>query len=328
MQFDYNLRLRAEKKSLVHDGNVIGGCLVIGNIVCEIAIFVLSAICMLLLSFVSGGEFGNINTVDNPIYLYALNAVLEFLMYFCVFYVMMKLTRRPIGDTVGTGSPNNKRYMPFLIGFAMFFILFGIFLSDATSLFFENLFHLEPVQPDYGELETTPFTFVFIMITDSVVPAFVEEFSFRGATLGMLRRFGDVPAIIVSSIMFSLIHGNFDQIPYTFCLAIGLGILRCVTDSIWPCVFCHFLNNTVATIATVLPQNASTVFQLVFFAVICIFGIISIAVVSEKKLLSSLYKPNLATKPSSRVVRIICSPFMIIAIVIYLVTAFQYFTAV
>lgn len=326
MQKDYNLYSRAEKKSLTHFGNVIGSCLVIETILSVVASLVLSSVFSAILVLVFDCDLYKL--IKDPIFLNTLNVLITFLCFFGIFYVMMKITHQPVAETVGTGVPKNKRYLPFLIGFAMLFAIIGSYFSAYIKIFFEKFFHVIPQQVDYGEVEYNAFTFGFIILCSAVMPALVEEFAFRGAILGVLRRFGDVTAIIVSSLMFSLMHGNFQQIPYTFCLAFGLGFLRCATDSIWPCVICHFLNNLIVLVQEILPDAYTEIYYNITYLVIIAFGLIGLAVIVKKKLFDSFYKPNLQTSVSTRVVRLIFSPMMLIAIVIYLVTAFQYFVSV
>ena len=326
MQFDFNLCGRAERKSLMHYGNAIGGCLIIENILSFILMMLLTSVLSLSLSAFFDCRIESV--VENVIFLNTVNALITFVCFFGIFYVMMKITRQPIAQTVGTVSPNNKRYLPFLIAFVLLFMIVGVYFSSFVQVIFEKIFHVVSQQVDYGEVNYDAFTFPFIMLCSAVIPALVEEFAFRGAVLGTLRRFGDIPAIIVSSLMFSLMHGNFQQIPYTFCLALGLGFLRCVTDSIWPCVFCHFFNNMVALIQEMLPDMYGEIFCAIFYLAVIVCGVIGVVVIIKKRLFSELYKPQLVTKTSNCVIRLIFSPLMLIAIIIYLISACQMFDKV
>ncbi len=83
-----------------------------------------------------------------------------------------------------------------------------------------------------------------------------EELVFRGAVLRSLLKqtlFGiQSPrasawtAIVLSALLFSLIHGNPAQMPHAFIIGLLLGWLYYRTDSIVPGVAYHWVNNSVA----------------------------------------------------------------------------------
>lgn len=86
---------------------------------------------------------------------------------------------------------------------------------------------------------------------------FVEEVVFRGAVLRSLLNSMQSRwwPIVISSLLFALVHGNPVQMPHAFLVGLLLGWLFCRTGSIIPGVVYHWVNNTVAYIAyNVLPH--------------------------------------------------------------------------
>lgn len=79
---------------------------------------------------------------------------------------------------------------------------------------------------------------------------FVEEVVFRGAILRtMLPRFSNKwKPILISALLFAVVHFNPAQMPHAFIIGILLGWLYCRTGSIIPGVIIHFVNNTVSYI--------------------------------------------------------------------------------
>jgi len=77
-----------------------------------------------------------------------------------------------------------------------------------------------------------------------------EEVVFRRAVLGtLLKMFGEKKhwlAIVISSIIFALIHGNTAQGVHAFVIGMLLGWMFYRTDSIIPGLVLHWVNNTVA----------------------------------------------------------------------------------
>ena len=78
----------------------------------------------------------------------------------------------------------------------------------------------------------------------------VEEMVFRGAILRSLLRWKENPwvGIVISALLFALIHMNPAQMPHAFLIGLLLGWMYYRTDSIVPGVVYHWVNNTVAYI--------------------------------------------------------------------------------
>ena len=92
---------------------------------------------------------------------------------------------------------------------------------------------------------------VFGIIAIAVMAPLVEELLFRGAIEGHFLQTGKRPgmAILLSALIFGLIHVNPAQVPFAFCLGLVFGWLYYRTGSIIPGMIGHFLNNSLATIA-------------------------------------------------------------------------------
>ena len=75
-----------------------------------------------------------------------------------------------------------------------------------------------------------------------------EEMVFRGAVLKSLLQWKQNPwvGIVISAILFALIHMNPVQMPHAFLVGLLLGWMYYRTDSIIPGVVYHWVNNTVA----------------------------------------------------------------------------------
>ena len=75
-----------------------------------------------------------------------------------------------------------------------------------------------------------------------------EELAFRGAILRALLKSMSRHwvAIVVSALLFALIHANPAQMPHAFVIGLLLGWLYYRTDSVVPGVVYHWVNNTIA----------------------------------------------------------------------------------
>ena len=95
-----------------------------------------------------------------------------------------------------------------------------------------------------------------------VITPLAEEVVFRGAILRTLltmfdRRWHWVP-IIISAIIFGLVHGNSAQLIHAIPMGMLLGWLYYRTDSLVPSVILHVINNSAAYVQTyLLPPTAT-----------------------------------------------------------------------
>ena len=84
-----------------------------------------------------------------------------------------------------------------------------------------------------------------------------EEMVFRGAILRSLLQWRSNPwvGIVISALLFAVIHVNPAQMPHAFLIGLLLGWMYWRTDSIVPGVVYHWVNNTVAYVLYNLYPN-------------------------------------------------------------------------
>lgn len=97
----------------------------------------------------------------------------------------------------------------------------------------------------------TPYDFVQMFFIMAVLPAVCEEAMFRGALQPVLIKltknthFG----IIFTALLFGLMHMQFYTFLSIFILGLVLGYVRQWTDSLWPAMVIHLINNGSIVIA-------------------------------------------------------------------------------
>jgi len=145
---------------------------------------------------------------------------------------------------------------------------------------------------DFGPNPTGFFGFCLTFISTVVTPALVEEFICRGLILGSLRRFGDGFAIIVSAILFGLMHGNFQQIPFAFLVGLVLGFIVVKSGSLWVAVAVHAFNNFISVsfdyIFASFSDNAQNMIYTFILAICLLTGIIAVLLLKNAD--SDFYK--------------------------------------
>lgn len=88
------------------------------------------------------------------------------------------------------------------------------------------IFHEKTTLPS----EVVPL--ILYIILTVFLPAVLEEFLFRGVMLHSLRRFGDIVAISVSTILYTLVQPKLDDMVYTFIIGLGLGYFALKSGSV------------------------------------------------------------------------------------------------
>ena len=92
--------------------------------------------------------------------------------------------------------------------------------------------------------------FFMAIVIMAFFPALFEEIFFRGAMQNLLERWWKKPflAILVTSLLFSLIHMSVFLFLSRALLGFVLGLMYQRSKNLWVNIMAHFLNNTVAVI--------------------------------------------------------------------------------
>jgi len=85
-----------------------------------------------------------------------------------------------------------------------------------------------------------------------VLAPVVEELIFRKAIVSRLRKYGDRTAILVSSLLFALLHGNLSQLFYAFGLGCLLGYVYARTGKLRYSIGLHMAINFLGSFVGVL----------------------------------------------------------------------------
>jgi len=107
---------------------------------------------------------------------------------------------------------------------------------------------------DYSQPQDTGFTNIsaqgeyimaFIMLV--IIAPVAEEVLFRGYLFGKLRKHAPLwVSILITSVVFALVHGAWNVGLDVFALSIVLCLLRVVSGSLWPSIMLHMMKNGLA----------------------------------------------------------------------------------
>ncbi len=113
----------------------------------------------------------------------------------------------------------------------------------------------ELTQPEILDIDS-PLACVALIVSTAVVPAIFEEYGFRCCALGIMRKYGNAFAVIATSVMFGLVHGNVIQFVFAFMLGLVFGYITIKTNSVLPAMLIHGLNNGISVVQDILKYTS------------------------------------------------------------------------
>lgn len=111
-------------------------------------------------------------------------------------------------------------------------------LANAISMIFVD----NTVANLAGDILNVPFVFMFLVM--ALFGPFCEEVVFRGAFFRGFRRTGNIfGAVVLSGILFALMHMNLNQAAYALLLGIMMALLAEAAGSTWAPFIVHVIFN-------------------------------------------------------------------------------------
>lgn len=105
------------------------------------------------------------------------------------------------------------------------------------------------VPKEWDPDRAAPFVAFFLAVT-LLAPA-VEELTYRGTGIWLLRPYGTSLAIVATGLLFGLAHGLVIGLPVLVFFGLAVGWLRVRTESIYPPIALHATFNGVALLVAV-----------------------------------------------------------------------------
>ncbi len=131
-------------------------------------------------------------------------------------------------------------------GFNPMLILWGFVLVLITGIVIEPVLNLFP-ESFLDLLNQMGANGGWSVLMLAILAPVMEEVLFRGILLESVReKYSNGRAIVVSALMFGVIHVIPQQVVNAFVIGLILGFIYVRTDSLWPVIIIHALNNAMA----------------------------------------------------------------------------------
>ena len=192
-----------------------------------------------------------------------------------------------------------------MVGICLILGVLLYFFNSFVANFFSTSLSLLGWENLYAKFGTTTVKFSYGLlikefILSAILPAICEEFLHRGLLLHAGKKCGNTKfCLIISSVLFGLMHLNVQQFFYATILGFIIGYVTLVADSIVPSIILHFMNNALSTYfyyGSVLGWKIPTAYYKIksvlsgnillniILSCICLFSIIYLIIYLIKKL--------------------------------------------
>lgn len=215
--------------------------------------------------------------------------IVHFFSMMLPFCVMALATKKhyttPLIPTQKVGKSLSLAWYGLGIGCCMaanYITAFIQFIVKETS-------NYELTQPELNKPNSL-LSCVIAVIAVSIIPGICEEIAFRGAAMGLLRKYGKGFAVFAVSLVFGLAHGNIIQFIFAFMVGLVLAYITMKTNNILIAMFIHATNNGLAVIGDILNylnlEKVDNIVTMVLYSIFAVSGVLgAIALIRKKELI-------------------------------------------
>ena len=210
--------------------------------------------------FPDGAALSDISTDMGYLVFMIYNEVAAYAVPLLSFLLIFRRELKESSDP-GNFLPSNS--YKYVFGSSVLLFLTGWLLATGGGMlteFLSDFFHTLAGTPEVktafsGSMPQNAFRYTVFEVCTCLIAPICEELLYRHILLKPLQKYSDTAAVIVTALLFSLSHFNFDQFLYTLAFGIFLAVIAARSGSvILPTVF-HIFNNMLAGIGTYLPET-------------------------------------------------------------------------
>ena len=237
---------------------------------------------------------------------YILNIIIQVgIIFLLPLFLLTKLNKQKAKSLFKEYSFNKisakEVVISILIGLIVFIlnIFFSVFINYILALIGYN----QGTSVSSGG-SASILSLILSLIMTAVLPAFCEEFLHRGVLVSSYKKLGFKNAILISSLLFGLLHMNIEQFLFATMVGLILGSVTLFSRSIVPAMIIHFMNNGINVYLGFAKANNMPSYQLynkfisIFFggnlitSVLLVALLIPLLILALLALLKTLLKIN------------------------------------
>lgn len=181
-------------------------------------------------------------------------------------FIYSYLKRFNIKETFYLRIPRLSVYLMSILVIISGLIIVGAINSLLTPLF-------KPYELPIKELEQhfvllANYNIYWLLLGTTLTPAICEELLFRGFILrGFINSVGKTKALIITALLFGIMHFILPRIIMTALLGMLFGVLLILTNSIIIPITGHFINNAMAILILLKHKEAEIPIYIIIIAI-------------------------------------------------------------
>ena len=153
--------------------------------------------------------------------------------------------------------------MTFGLG-VLLFLLNSVASSVANGIIYYLGYETISIMPRLNTSVPSFGTLIYDIAFTAILPAVCEEFVHRGMLFGANQKLvGSRQALFISSLLFGLLHFSVEKFFYATILGYFIGYIAYITESIYPSMIIHFVNNFASVILSYLEIKYDVAFDFV-----------------------------------------------------------------
>lgn len=206
-----------------------------------IAIFVLHIVSDILMIpiYLAEAKF----SISSPDMLFFIESIGSLIIKIIIIKWLLKIYSKKEEVVQKENTAISKKYYIYTI---IIILIFRIIFDNSIGLLVEQIPVNENIEEAFNQLFKYP---IIAVVSICIVAPIYEEVIYRGIMLkGLSKKYNDKVAIVVSALLFAIMHMNFQQGINAFLLGIVMGYLYTKTKSLYVSIFAHFINNGVGII--------------------------------------------------------------------------------
>lgn len=200
-------------------------------------------------------SFGLLNFIPGVVRSIVSTIFIQIILMFtvCLFMFSGLMKNKPV-DTLSYWGYKKTSSRTIVYAVILGFIVF--FLNSYIASFFAAILEAIGFRSATVVYESYPWWLLILnIIFTALLPAICEETTHRGLLLKGSLGMGATKSIVISALLFGLLHMNIQQFFYATIIGLYLGYLTIHCDSIFPAIIIHFMNNALSTLVTFSAVN-------------------------------------------------------------------------
>ncbi len=202
-------------------------------------------VCIILIAVIFVlGSFGLIK--NDYLSSFLIQCVVLFAVPLLLYTLMVSKSTKQTFSDAGFKKINGKMIaISILLGVILYII--NTFVASTFSSIIHMLGY-ESISLGSSVESISYLTLLKELFLSCFLPAVCEEFLHRGILMHANKKYSNPRyALFISSLLFGLLHLNINQFFYAAILGAFIGYVGLFSDSIFPCMIIHFMNNALST---------------------------------------------------------------------------------